>query len=152
VLVGLAKDDPETNARFAKFRDECERLGWLEGRNISIDYRFAPAGADVRDRVEELIALKPNVILAHTTPVATALRRKTSTIPIVFVNVSDPIGAGLADTIARPGGMLPGCCNTRRGFSVNGCTCSKRLRRALRALLSWLTLNCPAMTTSFDLR
>ena len=116
VLVGLAKDDPETNARFAKFRDECQRLGWLEGRNISIDYRFAPAGADVRGRVEELIALKPDVILAHTTPVATALRRKTSTIPIVFVNVSDPIGAGLADTIARPGGNVTGLLQYEEGI------------------------------------
>jgi putative ABC transport system substrate-binding protein len=116
VLVGLAKDDPETEARFTKFRQECQRLGWFEGRNISVAYRFAPAGAEVRDRVEELIALEPDVILAHTTPVTTALRRKTRTIPIVFVNVSDPVGAGLVDTIGRPGGNVTGLLQYEEGI------------------------------------
>ena len=53
VLVGLARDDPETAARFTKFRQECERLGWFEGRNISVEYRFAPAGAEVRKQVDK---------------------------------------------------------------------------------------------------
>jgi putative ABC transport system substrate-binding protein len=116
VLVGLAQDDAETLARFTKFREECERLGWFEGRNVTIDYRFAPAGVEVRERAEELIALQPEVIVAHTTPVATALRGKTRSIPIVFVNVSDPIGAGLVDSFARPGGNVTGLLQYEAGI------------------------------------
>jgi putative tryptophan/tyrosine transport system substrate-binding protein len=116
VLVGLAEDDPETKARFAKFRQELERLGWSEGRNVRIDYRFAPAGAQVRDRAQELIALQPDVILAHTTPVAAALQRETRTVPIVFVNVSDPIGASFIVSLARPGGNLTGLLQYEAGI------------------------------------
>ena len=116
VLVGLAEDDPETKARFAKFRQELERLGWSEGRNVRIDYRFAPAGAQVQDRAQELIALQPDVIIAHTTPVAAALQRETRTTPIVFVNVSDPIGAGFIVSLARPGGNLTGLLQYEAGI------------------------------------
>jgi putative ABC transport system substrate-binding protein len=108
VLVGLAEGDPETKARFTKLQEGLERLGWSEGRNVRFDYRFAPAGVQVQERARELVALRPDVVLAHTTPVAAALRRETSTIPIVFVNVSDPIGAGFSTSLARPGGNLTG--------------------------------------------
>jgi ABC-type uncharacterized transport system substrate-binding protein len=111
VLVGLAEDDPETKARFAKFGQGLERLGWSEGRNVRIDYRFAPAGAQVQQRAQELIALQPDVILAHTTPVAAALQRETRTIPIVFVQVIDPIDQGFVASLARPGGNITGFTN-----------------------------------------
>jgi ABC-type uncharacterized transport system substrate-binding protein len=116
VLIGLAENDPETTARFTRFHQELERLGWLEGRNIRIDYRFAPAGAQVQERAKELIALQPNVMLAHTTPVTAALHRETRTIPIVFVNVSDPIGAGLVTSLARPGGNVTGMLQYEEGI------------------------------------
>ncbi len=116
VLIGLAENDPETVARFTRFHQELERLGWLEDRNIHIDYRFAPAGAQAQERAKELIALQPEVMLAHTTPVATALHRGTRTIPIVFVNVSDPIGAGLVTSLARPGGNVTGMLQYEEGI------------------------------------
>lgn len=108
VLVGLAEEDLETKARFTKFQQELDRLGWSEGHNLRIDYRFAPAGAQVQKRAQELIKLQPEVILAHTTPVTAALHFETSTIPIVFVNVSDPIGARFVESLARPSGNLTG--------------------------------------------
>jgi putative ABC transport system substrate-binding protein len=116
VLVGLAEDDPETKARFAKLQQGLERLDWSEGRNIHIDYRFAPAGAQVQERAQELIALQPDAILAHTTPVTAALQRETRTIPIVFVNVSDPVGAGFIESLARPGGNLTGLLQYEAGI------------------------------------
>src|SRR5215510_13665687 len=109
VLVGLAEDDPQTKARLAGFRQGLERRGWSEGRNVRIDYRFAASGPDhYKPLAKELIALRPEVILAHSTPIATALQRESREIPIVFVNVSDPIGSGLIANLARPGGNLTG--------------------------------------------
>jgi putative tryptophan/tyrosine transport system substrate-binding protein len=108
ILMGLAENDPETKARLEKFRIEMEKLGWSEGRNVHTEIRFAPAGAQAQALARELIALKPDVILAHSAGVVLALQRETRAIPIVFVNVSDPIGAGLIATLARPGGNFTG--------------------------------------------
>ena len=109
VLVGYAEDDPETKARLAAFRQGLERRGWSEGRNVRIDYRFAAGRSDqFQPLAKELVALQPDVILAHTTPVVAALQRESHAIPIVFVNVSDPIGSGFIASLARPGGNLTG--------------------------------------------
>jgi putative tryptophan/tyrosine transport system substrate-binding protein len=108
VLMGLAEDNPDGKARLAGFRQRLESLGWSEGRNVRVDYRFAAAGAQVQLRAKELIALQPDVILAHATAATAALQRESNVIPIVFVAVSDPIGSGFADSLARPGGNLTG--------------------------------------------
>ena len=108
VLVGLAEDDANMKARLTALRQGLERRGWSEGRNIRIDYRYAPAGAHVQALAKELVALQPDVILAHTVTVAAALQRETRTIPIVFVSLSDPIGSGFIASLARPGGNLTG--------------------------------------------
>ena len=108
VLMGLAEDDPETKARLARFKENIEKLGWSEGRNVRIDVRFAPAGAQAQMVAKDLIALQPDVILAHSAQVAAALQKETRTIPVVFVNVSDPIGAGFITSLARPGGNFTG--------------------------------------------
>ncbi len=109
VLVGYAEDDLEAKARLAGFRQGLEKLGWSEGRNVRIDYRFAAGSADRHQALaKELVALQPDVILAHSTPIAAALQRESRVIPIVFVSVSDPIGSGFIASLARPGGNLSG--------------------------------------------
>jgi putative ABC transport system substrate-binding protein len=108
VLVGVAEDDANMIARLAALRQGLTRRGWSEGRNIRIDYRYAPAGARVQALANELVALQPDVILAHTVTVAAALQRESRTIPIVFVSLSDPIGSGFIDSLARPGRNLTG--------------------------------------------
>ena len=109
VLMGFAEDDPEMKTRLAGFRQSLERLGWSEGRNVRIDYRFAVGSPDrFRAFAKELVALRPDLIFASTTPVAAALQQQSRSIPIVFVNVSDPIGSGLVASLARPGGNLTG--------------------------------------------
>src|SRR5215472_14448296 len=108
VLVALAEDDPEIRVRLAAFRQGLEKRGWSEGRNVRIDYRFAPASAQVQVLAKELVALQPDVILAHTTPVTAAVQRESSTIPIVFVTIADPVGSGFVTSLPRPGGNITG--------------------------------------------
>src|SRR5437016_3783983 len=116
VLMGLPEDDPETKARAAKLRQELERLGWSEDHNIRIDTRFAPAGVQAQVLAKELVGLRPDVLLAHSAQIAAAVQRETRAIPIVFVNVSDPIGAGFVESLARPGGNLTGLLHYEEGI------------------------------------
>jgi len=86
-----------------------ERLGWLDSRNVQLDIRFTQVGGQ-RQQVlaKELVDLKPDVILSDATPVTAAFQRESRAIPIVFVNVSDPIGSGFVTSLARPGGNITG--------------------------------------------
>ena len=120
VLMGLAEDDPETKARLAGFLQGLEKRGWSEGRNVQIDYRFAPAsGADQAQALaKELVALQPDVIFAQSTPVAAAVQRESHTLPIVFAGTVDPIGSGFIASLARPGGNMTGV--TQYEASVTG--------------------------------
>ena len=96
---------------------------------MNIDIRYAPAGETALILAKELIALRPEVIVAHAAQVTGALHKETRTIPVVFVNVSDPIGAGFVASLARPGGNLTGVLTMRWVWSENGWRCSRRLRR-----------------------
>jgi putative tryptophan/tyrosine transport system substrate-binding protein len=109
VLTGLA-DDPENRARLAAFRYGLEKRGWSEGRNVLIDYRFAAAASpdQVQLFAKELVALRPDVIFAQTTPVVNALQRETRAIPIVFAAIADPIGSGFIASLPHPGGNITG--------------------------------------------
>src|SRR5437660_10000161 len=103
VLAANAEDDPDMQARLAGFRQGLEKRGWSAGRNVHIDYRFAAASADQAQLfAKELITLHPDVIFAQSTAIAAALQRESRTLPIVFVNVSDPIGSGFIASLARP--------------------------------------------------
>src|SRR5262252_11177364 len=108
-LMNLAADDPEAPGRVAAFAQGLGELGWTIGRNVRIDYRW---GANDPDRgrryADELIALAPDTILASGILSATPLQRITRTLPIVFVNVTDPVGAGWVASLARPGGNATG--------------------------------------------
>src|SRR6516162_8322296 len=110
VLMGLAEDDPETKARVAAFREGLEKRGWSEGRNLQIEYRFAPASSahQAQALAQELVAGQPEAIFAFGTPIITALQHQTRTIPIVFAGVADPVGSGFIASLARPGGNITG--------------------------------------------
>ena len=108
VLMSLTEDDPDAKVRLATFQRGLEMLGWSKGRNVRIDYRFAPAGAQAQVLAKELVALQPDVILSQATPSTTALHRETRTIPIVFVGVADPIGSGFVASLARPSTNITG--------------------------------------------
>ena len=108
VLMHLNADDQEGEDRFSAFRQELQQLGWIDGRNMQIDIRWGGNDADRRKYAAELIAHAPDVILASTTLAMVALHRTTSTVPIVFANVTDPVGAGFVRSLAQPGGNVTG--------------------------------------------
>jgi putative ABC transport system substrate-binding protein len=109
VLEETAGNDKERNSQFAKFQERLASFGWVEGRTVHIEHRFAAAdAARYEPLAKELIVLQPEVILAVSIPVTSALQRQTQTIPIVFLGVSDPIGSGFVAGLARPGGNLTG--------------------------------------------
>jgi putative ABC transport system substrate-binding protein len=109
VLLGLAENDPEAKVRLKAFRLGMRDAGWIEGRDVQIEYRFAgPNSESIKQHVAELIRLAPDVILANTAPVMTILRPATSTIPIVFAVVNDPVGLGFISSLAHPGGNITG--------------------------------------------
>jgi putative tryptophan/tyrosine transport system substrate-binding protein len=111
-LHGLPEGDPEARARVTAFRQELETLGWKEGRNIEIVHRFSGADvARIQAYVTELVSAAPDLIVASSTPVITALKQATSTIPIIFALLNDPVGQGIVASLARPGGNTTGFTN-----------------------------------------
>jgi putative tryptophan/tyrosine transport system substrate-binding protein len=112
VLMGMTADDPESQVRLAAFAQGLQQLGWTVGQNIQIDYRWGGGNAEMmRKNATELIALAPDIILAHSSTAVTPLLQATRTIPIVFTTVADPVGAGYVDSLARPGGNVTGFSN-----------------------------------------
>jgi putative ABC transport system substrate-binding protein len=109
VLINRPADDRESQAGVAALQQVLQQLGWIDGRNLRIDIRWGESDADrYRKYAAELVALAPDIILASGTPSVAALQHATRTVPIVFVSVVDPVGAGLVDTLARPGGNTTG--------------------------------------------
>jgi putative ABC transport system substrate-binding protein len=109
VLMGYADDDPAVQSYLAAFRAALAKLGWTEGGNLRIELRWGASDPDrIRTFAKELVERRPDVILGVTTGVISALARETSTIPIVFATVIDPIGNGFAASLAHPGGNITG--------------------------------------------
>jgi ABC-type uncharacterized transport system substrate-binding protein len=108
VLSGLAADDQDNKVRLAAFQQRLQQLGWTDGHNVRIDYRFAAANAEnYRKYAAELVALVPDVILAPGASLAHMLQA-TRTVPIVFAFSVDPVGSGLVESLSRPGGNATG--------------------------------------------
>jgi putative ABC transport system substrate-binding protein len=110
VLMGWPESDPEARLERAAFVQELQKLGWLDGRNLRIDTRWAnPADPESMHRyAKELVALQPDLILSHSTPATAALLQETRTIPVIFGIVADPIGSGFVASFPRPGGNATG--------------------------------------------
>jgi putative ABC transport system substrate-binding protein len=118
VLMNLSESDAETRPRRAIFLKTLQELGWHEGRNLHADYRWGLGDADShRKNAAELVALKPDVILAHGSTIMGPLRRATRTVPIVFVSVADPVAGGFAASLSRPGGNATGFVSYEYGQS-----------------------------------
>jgi putative tryptophan/tyrosine transport system substrate-binding protein len=118
VLMAVAADNPEEQARLAAFHQELGQLGWVIGRNAMIAIRWAAGDAKrMRNYATELLALAPDVILATSGTILPALLDATRTVPIVFVQVADPVGAGFVASLAHPGGNVTGFLAFEYGLS-----------------------------------
>jgi ABC-type uncharacterized transport system substrate-binding protein len=118
VLMNPGESDPEGQARFAAFLQGLQQLGWTDGRNVRIDTRWSPGDADdTRRHATELVALAPDVILATGSATVASLLPVTRAVPIVFVLFPDPVGAGIVDSLARPGGNVTGFTSYEYGIS-----------------------------------
>ena len=118
VLMSLAATDPTMKREVAAFVHQLQELGWAEGRNLQIDYRWAAGDADrMQMFAKELVALQPQVIFTRSTPVTAALLKQTRTIPIVFTVVSDPVGERFVESLARPGGNVTGFTNVESSLT-----------------------------------
>jgi len=119
VLMALSANDPEGQAWVAAFLQGLQELGWSDGRNAIVDIRWsADNNADARKYAAELVALAPDVILAQSSNAVASLQQVTSTVPIVFALVADPVGAGYVDSLARPGGNITGFASF--DYSISG--------------------------------
>ena len=111
-LFGLVADDPEGQRRVVAFRQQLNALGWIDGRNLQVEYRWAGADTALLGAyASELVRWTPDVILAHSNPGLAALRRETDSIPLVFIQVADPVGSGFIQSLSRPGGNITGFTN-----------------------------------------
>jgi putative ABC transport system substrate-binding protein len=112
VLIGYAESDPEAQAWVAAFREELQKLGWTEGRNVRFDIRWATGNRETIQRAaKELVASQPELVLSSSTPTTAALLQQTRTIPIIFALIADPIGSGFVASFPRPGGNATGFTN-----------------------------------------
>jgi putative ABC transport system substrate-binding protein len=118
VLMGLAAGDAESQARLAAFAQGLQQMGWTVGQNLRIDYRWGAGNTDaMRKHAADLVALAPEVILAHSSAALAPLLQASRTIPIVFTIVADPVGAGFVGSMPHPGGNATGFTNFEYGMA-----------------------------------
>jgi len=129
VLMGTA-NDAEAQARAEALHQGLQVLGWTIGRNIQINYSFGSGDVErMRAYAKEAVASGPDLILAQTNPALEAVRNATRTLPIIFLQVSDPVGGGFVESLARPGGNITGFTNFESEIGANGCRPLRRLHR-----------------------
>ena len=147
-LIGFAENDPATQRRVAAFLKGFADLGWVADRDFTIDLRYGAGDAD-RNRTfaKELVGLSPDVILVNSTSATAAMQRETSTIPVVFLTVSDPVGSGFVASLPRPGGNMTGFINVEASIAGKWLELLKEI--APRTKRAGLMYN-PATATYFD--
>jgi putative ABC transport system substrate-binding protein len=139
VLMNLAADDPEGQARLAAFLQGLQEAGWAVGRNARVDIRWGAGDMDrIRRQVAEVIGLAPDVILASTNQVMLALQQATRSVPIVFTAVTDPVAGGFVASLARPGRNATGFTSAEYGMSAKWLELLKTSPRALLARPSFI--------------
>jgi putative ABC transport system substrate-binding protein len=139
VLTGTRADEPENKARLAAFEQALQQLGWTQGRNVRIDYRFGARDATTsRKQAEELVALAPDVIVSTGSFSTGSLLEVTHTVPVVFAIVPDPVGSGFVDSLSQPGSNATGFMQFEYGLSGKWLELLKEIAPGLtRVILLW---------------
>ena len=139
VLLGAIADDPDSKARFAAFEQALGQLGWTQGRNVRLDYRFSGGDAATSHKqAEELVALAPDVIVSTGSSSTGILLQATRTVPVVFTIVPDPVGSGFVDSLSQPGGNATGFMQFEYGFSGKWLELLKEIAPSLtRVIVLW---------------
>jgi len=133
VLMGVA-EDAEGRARVGAFQEAIAKLGWSEGINLRVDYRWAAGDPKlIKSYAAELVDMAPDLILANSTPVVATLKQMTTTIPIVFAQVFDPLGSGLVASLARPGANITGFTNFEFSMSTKWLEIIKEIAPGVRS-------------------
>ncbi|MGB6447058.1 MAG: ABC transporter substrate-binding protein [Xanthobacteraceae bacterium] len=132
VLFNGEETDPEQKARLAAFRKALQDLGWTSGTNLQIDIRYGIDDDDLHKRAQELVALSPDLVFASTPPSLVAVRKVSRTVPIVFAAVTDPVGMGLVQSLARPGGNTTGFLSAEFGFTAKWLELLKEIAPGIR--------------------
>jgi putative ABC transport system substrate-binding protein len=144
VLAGALGSDTVARSQSEAFKQALQQLGWTDGRNVRIDYRWAGGNADaIRKHSLELVALAPDVILVAGTAAAGPLLQATRTVPVVFVNLPDPVGAGYVKSLARPGGNATGFTNFEYGLSAKWLELLREVAPSVRRVI---VLRDPTLT------
>jgi putative tryptophan/tyrosine transport system substrate-binding protein len=141
-ITAISESDPEAKPRLMTFQQVLEQLGWTTGRNLRIDFRWNGAG-DVA-AAKEMVALEPEVILVQSNPGVAALRQATSTIPIVFVSVADPVESGFIESLARPGGNITGFTNFEASMGGKWLEALKEIAPGVNKVLALLHVETAA--------
>lgn len=135
VLMPFSADDPEIKAELAAFTLQLQRLGWVEGRNLHVDYRWSAGDSrKLQADAKDLVLSQPDVLFTRSTPATAALFKATHTIPIVFAVVSDPVGEGFVASVARPGGNVTGFTNAEETLTGKWLSLLKQVAPALARL------------------
>jgi len=150
VLMNRAADDSDARARLAAFLQGLQQLGWIDGRNVRIDTRWGEDKIDLEQKyAAELLALAPDIVLASGAPSVTALQHISGKLPIVFVGIVDPVGAGFADSLARPGGNATGFMIYEYSLGGKWLELLKQVTPSLRRVAVLRDPNVPSGTAMF---
>ena len=149
MLVNGPETDAEVAARIAAFRKALQDFGWIPGTNLRVDIRFGVDNEELREKAKELVGLAPDVVWAIATPSVMALRRVTRTVPIVFVAVTDPVGLGIVQNLARPGGSATGFLSAEFGFGAKLLELLKEIAPGVQRVVILTELDNPSAAPQF---
>ena len=146
VLMAVAESDADARKGIGILQERLQKLGWKDGSNIRIDYRWGDGNPDrIQDLAKELVDLQPDVLVGHTTPSARGLLKQTHTIPIVFLSVADPMGQGLVSSLSHPGENITGFADFEVSLGTKWIEILKQIVPGVRRALSpWAFLFCHA--------
>ena len=149
MLVNGPETDAEMAARVAAFRKGLQDLGWIPGTNLRVDIRFGVDSDDLREKAKELVGLAPDVVLAMAPPSVMALLKVTRAVPIVFAAVTDPVGLGIVQNLARPGGNVTGFLTAEFGFGAKLLELLKEIAPGVRRVIILTELDNPSAAPQF---